>query len=319
MAQKFLDWQKNCSFRDILVFTDGSKIQGLTGAGCYILQGNVLIAKEGTHLGLHKEVFDAEAFAALRGLQLAMDSPGTHLAENLYICLDNLEVALRLLYLDPPESSQDVFLAFRKLANQWPTRNRLPLSHSAGTVQVRWCPGHQSIKGNEEADRVAKSAALLPVSSTTLPSLQANSPPSLSALRRLSKQLTRDKISQYWATSAPQRYQDLNIPWAFGTPRELHIKRRLLGLLLAARSGHGDFKQYHERFNHEEATLFCSCGKPKAPEHFFFCVKGRRKSRALLQGPPRLRIPELLGTPKGAQDFTTWINNTNFFSDICHR
>ena len=31
--------------------------------------------------------------------------------------------------------------------------------------------------------------------------------------------------------------------------------RAFLGRLLAARSGHGDFAEYHERLGHEDATL----------------------------------------------------------------
>lgn len=34
---------------------------------------------------------------------------------------------------------------------------------------------------------------------------------------------------------------------------ELKLKRELLGWLIAARSGHGHFADYHEKFGHEEA------------------------------------------------------------------
>ena len=312
-ARSFLEWQQSLTPRDIIVFSDGSKQQGLAGAGCLALQGKVRIAQESTPLGPNKEVFDAEVYAALRGLQLASASPGAHLAENIYICLDNLEVALRLLHLDPPETSQDIFLEFRRLAEQWPSRYTLP--HIAdGSVQIRWCPGHQSIAGNEEADKAAKQASLSPHDPHNPISRS-----SLSSLRRTARQLARDATREYWGSAAPQRYQDLHIPWLFGIPKELYIQRRLLGPLLASRTGHGDFKQYHERFKHEDASLNCSCGKPKTPEHFFFCTKGRRKSRALLRGPPRLRIPELLGTPKGAAEFAAWAEDTKFFTRICGR
>ncbi|WPJ65055.1 hypothetical protein SMAC4_13862 [Sordaria macrospora] len=35
----------------------------------------------------------------------------------------------------------------------------------------------------------------------------------------------------------------------------------------------GDFKDYHERFEHEDALLTCFCGSWKNPFHSFFCRK----------------------------------------------
>jgi ribonuclease HI len=312
-ARSFLEWQKGLTAYDILVFSDGSRQQNLAGAGFYVRQGRVLIKRKDIPLGPNQEVCDAEALAALRGLQAAVSSPGAPLAENVFVCLDNLEVAVRLLHLDPPESSQWAFLEFRELAKQWPARERL--AHiPTGRVQVRWCPGHQSIPGNEEADREAKKGA-----ARAPQGAESATQSSLAALRQIARRKAKEAITEYWSEAAPRRYQDLHIPWSFNTPKELSVTRRLLGALLAARTGHGDFKEYHERFKHEDAMMDCSCGRPKTPEHFFFCTRGRRRSRALLGGPPSRRIPELLGTPKGAFEFASWAGETAFYGDICKR
>ncbi len=75
-----------------------------------------------------------------------------------------------------------------------------------------------------------------------------------------------------------------------------------MGRLLAARSGHGDFADYNEIFNHEDALLTCSCGALKAPEHFTFCTRARARSR--LHTPSRQdRAGWLLGTVKGDKSF----------------
>ncbi|XP_077661359.1 uncharacterized protein AFUA_7G08210 [Aspergillus fumigatus Af293] len=84
----------------------------------------------------------------------------------------------------------------------------------------------------------------------------------------------------------------------------LRLPRHLLGRILAARTGHGDFADYHERFNHEDAHLHCRCGARKSPVHFFFC---------------RIMIPFLLGTAKGAAKLAAWLSQTRFFDDICPR
>ena len=100
-------------------------------------------------------------------------------------------------------------------------------------------------------------------------------------------------------------------------PEELWLKRPLLGRLLAARTGHGDFADYHERFNHEDAYLLCGCGSRKSPLHFFFCYKGKRRASHPL-GPPARAVP-LLGTAKGAKELASWLADTKFFEDICPR
>ena len=110
-------------------------------------------------LGPSREVFDAEAEAALAGLKAALDSPYARLATNVWICLDNLEVASRLLSLTTG-SSQRTFQSFSSLGPTWALRERLPHT-GQGSVQVRWVPGHSQIAENEAADTAAKAGAAM--------------------------------------------------------------------------------------------------------------------------------------------------------------
>ncbi|PNP58795.1 hypothetical protein FNYG_15012 [Fusarium nygamai] len=90
----------------------------------------------------------SEATGALEGLKAAINL--RELAtQNIYICLDNLAAAT-CLRGTPSDSSQDAFLEFQALAT------------SHGAIQVRWVPGHSDIPGNEQADKLAKAASLLP-------------------------------------------------------------------------------------------------------------------------------------------------------------
>ncbi|EED15772.1 hypothetical protein TSTA_008970 [Talaromyces stipitatus ATCC 10500] len=107
--------------------------------------------------GPGKEVFDAEAEAALAGAQAAIALSTARFATNLWICLDNLEVATRLLS-PSTGSSQGVFESFCTLAAAWPLRERLPHTKS-GSIRIRWVPGHAKIPENGAADLAAKEGA----------------------------------------------------------------------------------------------------------------------------------------------------------------
>jgi hypothetical protein len=125
-------------------------------------------------------------------------------------------------------------------------------------------------------------------------------------------------LQRHWLSAAPQSYQDLCITSSPQCPDELRIPHPLLARILAARTGHGDFAPYHERFNHEDVHLLYHYSAGKSPIHFFFCrIAKRRLPRP--QGPPSKIIPYLLGTPKGAAKLAAWHTDTCFFEDICPR
>jgi hypothetical protein len=308
-ASSFLEFYQSFPWSDIAIFSDGSKLAGgLTGGGFVGYQAGQQIARGSFSLGRSKEVFDAEAEAALAGARAALQSATSRFASDLWVFLDNTEVAIRLLS-PSTGSSQAIFSAFCELASAWPLRTRLPHT-SPGAIRIRWVPGHCKVPGNEAADLAAKEgAALPPPSNTTL---------SYASLKRWAKVKAPMAAQSLWATVAPQSYRDLGISSAPRRPDELQLSRPLLGLLLAIRTGHGDFADYHERFNHEDATLLCRCGARKGPMHFFFCRIAKRRAHRP-QGPPSEVIPFLLGSARGATRLATWLARTGFYTDICPR
>ena len=56
---------------------------------------------------------------------------------------------------------------------------------------------------------------------------------------------------------------------------ELRLKREVQGWLIAARSGHGQFSAYHERFGHKETDTYCVCGQKRAQLYPFSCPTAR--------------------------------------------
>ena len=131
----------------------------------------------------------------------------------------------------------------------------------------------------------------------------------LAAASLLAKARYSEAFQRYWANCAPARYRALGISLAPGLPWELRLPRAFLGRLLAARSGHGDFAEYHERLGHEDATLKCSCGARKDPEHFLHCSR----APATLRGS----ADRILATKRGVERFYRWCETTAYFSVIC--
>lgn len=289
---------------DILLFTDDSQNKsGLTDYGFIGYQGQNTILKGCGSLGNTAEVYDAEVMAIEQALGNLRTRPETGIATNFHVYTDNA-VAAKVLQGQPTDSSQNTILKIRLLAKQWPCRRRLP-HIQPGSVQIHWIPGHKGIRGNEEADRLAKQGA-------------AQTPPTnltatLAKIGRIAKAKEYELFETWWKRNAPESYQDLGITLSKGPPSELSLARRTLGHLIAARTGHGDFKAYHERFGHKDAVLNCSCGQPKSPTHLLTCRISRRRSKKL----HGLLPTDILGTPKGAILYAKYVEETGHFRETC--
>jgi ribonuclease HI len=215
------------------------------------------------------EVFDVEVIGAAAGLEHALKAT-THKVP-IHVCLDN-SAAIMGLQGRPSDSSQYFCLRFQKFARQH------------GAVNVRWCPGHLGIEGNEAADSLAKKGC----SETPL-----DLPPTLSYIKRTARAKTQEEFSTWWHNNMPEIYEPLGLKAEAGCPKELALPRTTLHHLLAARTHHGDFAAYHQRFNHEDAQLECSCGRDKNPHHIFYCRKVNRGKRIPTQQHHDFRINAL--------------------------
>ena len=122
-------------------------------------------------------------------------------------------------------------------------------------------------------------------------------------------------FTHFWSGKAPKRYKDLGIGLE-KHPSELLLPRAALGRLLAARSGHGDFAEYHERFKHDDALLTCSCGRRKEPSHFYFCREGRK---AIAHPWGRQPVADILTTKVRFTTYANWLEKSRFYTAICRR
>jgi len=191
-------------------------------------------------------------------------------------------------------------------------------------IKVKWAPGHTGIEGNEAADKLADLGASQQCDTGLA------SKPTMSGIRSIFRTLRREAQSSWWArcsTKLSPQYRKWDLDYRVTPPPELELPRSTLHRLLAIRSTHGDFSWYHRRFNHTEANLSCSCGKPKDPTHLVRCRKtAKRFARWPLK--PYSRVPPT--TPKEAHgylrgllakptDFANFLDVTEFYSKICPR
>ncbi|KAJ6066299.1 hypothetical protein N7444_000052 [Penicillium canescens] len=253
----------------LTVYSDGSRTGQGAGYGFVVYYGSIPITQGYGPAGSQSEVYDAEIMGAVEGLQAAVNLPCASYSTGLVVLLDNLAAASLLADGRPAPHRRKLTDLFQKLTTQWESAPYI-LSTPRTPVEVRWMPGHSGIAGNETADELAKRGAALDGS---------HIPPSPSYLVREAKQHIRTATRAAYTRDAPQAYRDLNIQphTKSSRAREHRLPRGVLGRLLAARTGHGDFQVYHERFHHRDSLTTCSCGKPKSPVHFFFCPPARKR------------------------------------------
>ena len=203
---------------------------------------NIAIVQGKGRLG-PAEVIDAEVIGALQGLRTGKRLPQAQTrsqsrsTKEIYLCLDNT-AALTGITDTPLETSQQQCLDFKKLVADW-----------SQTVQVtvKWSPGHTDILGNELADKLAKEG-------TSLPKLTGLQKPQLAFIRRKARDSQRELVITWWGEVAPEKYKRLRKKAAITSP-ELQLSRPTLHHLLAARTHHGDFAEYHSSTSRQSSPV----------------------------------------------------------------
>ncbi|KAL2886173.1 putative double-stranded RNA/RNA-DNA hybrid binding protein [Ceratocystis lukuohia] len=239
------------------------------------------------------EVADAEAIAALKAVRAAAEVAPSQ-AEGLNLCVDNLGVVKRIgRRMQKPGTSQLAIDEIRRTLARWQGgSDNLALEKPVG--KVHWVPGHCEVPGNEAVDQLAKAGC----NSEDL--LVPKATMSLTAARRWRNEAFKADFRNWMKENCPKIKHlggALNWPrpYDIGWMKGLH--RGTVARILAARSGHGDFKEYHVRLNHRNAELHCpvaGCDQAKTFTHPWECL-GNEKNlsttfvRKLLTGDKSCR------------------------------
>lgn len=252
--QAFQRYVDNALPKSVFVYSDGSQYMGRTAWAWVAYQDGIEVDRRHGVIR-DAEVFDAEARGVAEATTWAAARQHHLLAPEYYFCVDNTAVVYGSTGR-VPISSQTEFLRIRKqLTKLTPAKTR-----------IVWSPGHVGIDGNEAADEHAKAAA-----HPDNHDVQVDGDiPTASHAKRIVRLYRQREYDQWWKTSQPVSYRSWKLPMKTRPP-ELAMRRPILHRLLAERSGHGDFADYHDRFGHTAPRKLCRCGKVRMQGHFIQC------------------------------------------------
>ena len=239
------------------VFTDGSRTgkQGSEKTGAATAQKNEGVWKvKGWHLGYGKTALDAELFALSQALKTALKQTQPTLV------FTDSQSGLELI-----KQGQNLPSIIKEI---WKDAEKLKLRGTPTTLL--WVPGHEGVKGNEEADKAAKKAT----------KGGKNADPTVSILY-LREQATKRKAKQ-----KNPFYPALRM-----------MKKALTSRFLQLKSGHAKTGSYMKKFKLSDSAKCKWCGNENEnTTHAILHCKKWTKQRKLLM--KNLRIKGIFLSPR---------------------
>jgi ribonuclease HI len=137
----------------LTMFTDGSRLDsGATGYAVVWQNGQSWVGTK-THMGKNQEAYDAECAALARALETA--AKRQMVPARVTIFTDAQAAIRRMASEEPGPGQKYAILARKHIAALRSARPDI-------TIEIRWCPAHKGVPGNEKADEWAKLAAANP-------------------------------------------------------------------------------------------------------------------------------------------------------------
>src|SRR5258708_23373087 len=177
-------------------------------------------------------------------------------------------------------------------------------------IAISWCPGHSGIIGNEEADKLAKSASL---QNPTNPNYKTQA--YVGALHK--RELLEEWRFRWMNTPNPPQsgFHPANrIPPTLKTTERFNqTDRRTFSRLVQCRTGHAHIGEYYKKFVPTE-SMGCTCGTTvQTREHVIKQCKNHTRHRPVLGHGRHAQIGRLMGTVKGIRKLSTFIKRSGAF------
>ena len=238
---------------DIMVYTDGSKMEDRTGAGWAACHGDYIIAEDSTYLGKQATVFQSEVVAieqALRWITANCDK-GT----KVHIQSDSQSALQAIMN---PVSDSKVVNACKSLLKQAKENQRIALS---------WIKGHADHTGNELADYLARKGSCMNCSTVS---------PEIPVPKAEVMQDIKDHYLAEWQTRWQQattcRQTKIFFPRVNGKKikKVAKLGRKTLNLLVQVGTGHALLARHTSRWTWLETTCRLCLEDDESIEHLFY-------------------------------------------------
>ncbi|CCA76851.1 hypothetical protein PIIN_10836 [Serendipita indica DSM 11827] len=330
MLAKEADNNSNGNSEQVVVYTDGSGMEGMIGAGAVLYRDGVRIRSARFLLGEDMEhtVHEGELVGIALGVQLAKME--RIVIPHIKISLDN-QAAIQGMENVSAKAGQHIIRkihrAIDKLRNDQKHRRELVEASDNETrinrstqITLTWVPGHEGIEGNKAADEEAKKAITdgSSTAATLPPWMKDTLLQNISALRQELKLAARKSAHNKWKSSA--RYDRTRpIDETMPSNKYLQITDELMRAeavaLIQLRTGHIGLNKHLNHINRADAPWCPHCGEGNAENitHLLHICPAYNAARAKWEGALRekTREPvEILGTKEGIKETLKFIRRT---------
>ena len=255
-----LNWLENkkVDLPEVIIYTDGSRIDNIAGCAFAASKGDAIIAEEIIPLG-DVTVFNAELIAIQHAL--------------LWLKNNSKQCKRCWIKSDSQSGIGAIFARYvtSKLVMEI-GHNLAELRQQGYEIEISWIKGHANYTGNEYVDCLAKQGVeMFRDTSTLCPSI----PISNKIIKRRIREAIDKKWDLRWRNNSQCSKTKQFLPSVDRSRQRLikEFSRNSLALLTQVVTGHGNFRAHMWYMYPEDVDLMCQiCGEqPETPWHIYNC------------------------------------------------